>query len=434
LFVLLAVVIAVLIVILAKEYRSAWDLTQSLRNSLSQGSTNLLAELDGPIAITAFATTEDPQLGDIRKLIADFFAPYQRAKSDIKLSFVDPREQPKLARDAGITGNGEMLVEYQGRSERLNNLSEQSIANLLQRLARNKERLVMYLTGHGEPSLEGSANDDLGEFGKQLSAKGFKISSLNLAVAPEVPANTTLLVVTHPRIPLIEGEAEKLVRFVEKGGSLLWLLEPGTAGGLTRVAEALGISLSPGTVIDPAAQQLNLPVTWALATDYAQHPIFRDFDLITVFPLARKIESEKKGEWDAQTLIEAAQSGWLESEPIETRVSFDEKSDVRGPVPIAVSLKKASGDQEQRVVVVGSQAFLANSYLGNAGNRDLGINIVNWVAGDESLITVQPKNKPDSALELSQTRLLAMTIAFLIALPLLFLAAAGSIWWRRRKA
>ena len=431
---LFAAAVAVLVVALAKEYRNTWDLTQSLRNSLSQGSSDLLAQLEGPITITAFATTEDPQLGDIRRLIADFFAPYQRAKPDLKLSFVDPKEQPKLARDAGITGNGEMLVEYQGRSERLNNLSEQSVANLLTRLARNKERLVMYLTGHGEPSLEGSANHDLGEFGKQLSAKGFKISSLNLAVAPEVPANTTLLVITHPRIPLIEGEAEKLVRFVEQGGNLLWLLEPGTTGGLARVAEAVGISLTPGTVVDPAAQQLNLPVTWALATNYSQHAIFRDFDLITVFPLARKIGTEQKGEWEAHTLIEAAHSGWLESEPIETRVSFEEKSDVRGPVPIAAALKKGSGDKEQRVVVVGSQAFLANSYLGNAGNRDLGINIVNWVAGDESLITVQPKNKPDSTLELSQTRLLAMTIAFLIALPLLFLAAAASIWWRRRKA
>jgi ABC-type uncharacterized transport system involved in gliding motility auxiliary subunit len=431
-FVLFAVAIAVLVALLAREYRSTWDLTQSLKNSLSQGSADLLAQLEGPIAITAFAAEEDPRLGDIRKLIADFFAPYQRAKPDFTLLFVDPKEQPKRARDAGISSNGEMLVEYQGRSERLSSLSEQSVANTLSRLARKQERLVMYLTGHGEASLQGQANHDLGEFGKQLGAKGFKLASLNLAVAQDVPANASLLVVTHPQIPLIKGEVEKVVRFLEQGGSLLWLLEPEAVRGLEPLANELGIALSPGTVIDPAAQQLNLPATWSFAGNYAQHPIFRDFELITVFPLARKVSAEKKGEWQAQTLIEVAKAGWVETAPVESQVSFDEKQDTRGPVVIAVALSK--DEEKQRVVVMGSQAFLANAYIGNAGNRDLGINIVNWLAGDEALITVQPKNKPDASLELSQTLLFAITIAFLIALPAAFLAAAGWIWWQRRRA
>lgn len=289
----------------------------------------------------------------------------------------------------------------------------------------------MYLTGHGEASLEGQANHDLGEFGKQLVTKGFKLASLNLAVAQEVPANAALLVITHPRIPLIQGEVEKVERYLEQGGSLLWLLEAEALRGLEPLADKLGLALPPGTVIDPAAQQLNLPATWALAADYPQHPVFREFDLITVFPLARKV-SLGKSEWQGQTLIEVAKAGWVETAPIESQVSFDEKHDTRGPVAIVVALNK--GDKKQRVIVAGSQAFLSNAYLGNAGNRDLGINIVNWLAGDEALITVQPKNKLDSSLDLGQLLLLAMTITFLIALPALFLAAAGWIWWQRRRA
>jgi len=292
--------------------------------------------------------------------------------------------------------------------------------------------MVMYLTGHGEPSLEGGANDDLGAFGKQLSAKGFKVASLNLAVAPEVPANVSLLVVTHPRIPLIRGEVDKLVRFVEQGGSLLWLLEPGDAHGLEPLAEHLKIALIPGTVVDPAGQQLNLPATWALATDYAQHPIFRDFNLITIFPLSRKLGAPQEGGW--RTLIEVAHDGWIETGEIESQVVFDDKRDVRGPAPIVAALSKKAGEKEQRIVVAGSQAFLANAYLGNAGNRDLGINIVNWLAGDEALVTVQPKDKPDTSLVLPRNSLLAITAAFLLVLPAAFFAAAGWLWWWRRKA
>ncbi|MGH8728437.1 MAG: GldG family protein [Burkholderiales bacterium] len=431
---LFAVVIAVLLVLLAKEYRAQADLTQSLKNSLSQGSYELLRELKGPIAITVFATPEDTQAGDIRKMIADFFAPYRQAKDDLTLSFVDPKAEPKRARDAGISVNGEMLVEYQGKSERLTSLSEQSVANLLARLARRDERMVMYLTGHGEASLEGAANHDLGEFGKELAAKGFKIGGLNLAIAPEVPANIALLVITHPQAPLLDGEVAKLTRYVDGGGSLLWLIETEALRGLEAVADNLKIKLSPGTVIDPAATQLNLPPTWALAGNYSEHPVFRNFNLITVFPLARKIGVEQQKAQTWQTLIEVAQNGWIESGGIENEVSFDVKQDTRGPVPIAVSLARQQGGKNQRIVVVGSQAFLANAYVGNAGNRDLGFNLINWLVGDEGLITIQPKNRLDSKLELNQSALFAITILFLLALPLGFFASAGWIWWKRRKA
>ena len=63
-----------------------------------------LRKLDGPIAVTAYATPQDARFGDLRKLIRDFIARYQRAKPDIRLEFVDPREQPKAAAAAGVQG------------------------------------------------------------------------------------------------------------------------------------------------------------------------------------------------------------------------------------------------------------------------------------------------------------------------------------------
>ena len=55
------------------------------------------------------------------------------------------------------------MVEYGKRSEHLTTLNEQSMTNLLQRLARSQERIIAYLDGHGEPKLDGRANFDLGE-------------------------------------------------------------------------------------------------------------------------------------------------------------------------------------------------------------------------------------------------------------------------------
>ncbi len=94
-FAVLLVAAAFLAVYALKDNRVQWDLTQNQRNTLSQGTRDVLAKMNGPIHITAYATTQDPQLGDLRRLIHEFVAPYQRAKPDLTLAFVDPREQPK---------------------------------------------------------------------------------------------------------------------------------------------------------------------------------------------------------------------------------------------------------------------------------------------------------------------------------------------------
>jgi hypothetical protein len=81
---------------------------------------------------------------------------------DIALAFIDPREQPKLAKEANVQVPGEMVVEYDGRREHLTTLDEQALTSMLTRLARNRERLVMFLDGHGERKPDGIANHDLG--------------------------------------------------------------------------------------------------------------------------------------------------------------------------------------------------------------------------------------------------------------------------------
>ena len=202
LFALLLVAGAFLAVYAVKDSRLQWDLTQSQRNTLSPGTREVLAKMNGPIRITAYATTRDPE---VRRLISDFVAPYKRAKPDLTLAFVDPREQPKQTAAANVQSNGELVIEYGPRSEHLTSFNEQAMANLLQRLARSQERLIMYVDGHGEPKLDGQANFDLGDFGRQLGSKGFRIQALNLAISPEVPDNASVLVITPPRVDLLKG-------------------------------------------------------------------------------------------------------------------------------------------------------------------------------------------------------------------------------------
>ena len=431
LFVVLLVAVTALLAHLAHELRVEHDLTQSHRNTLSPATLEVIKRLDGPLGIAVYALARDARGENVHRRIEEFLRPYQRAKPDLAVTLIDPREQPGAAAGAGVRAPIELVLTYQRRTERLAEFNEQALANALLRLARGTERLVLWLEGHGERKLNGAANHDLGEFGRQLELKGFRVSGLNLALAQEVPTNAALLVVSSPQVALLEPEVHKLRRYVAGGGNLLWLIDPEPLRGLGQIAEMLGLVLTPGIVADPEAARFGASPALAIAAVYGRHAITEGFNLVTVYPQARQIEAIESEEWRVRPLIEVAPRGCVKTGRLEDRC--DKNRDIAGPVTIAAAFERAVGDRQQRVVVVGNGHFLSNAFIGNGGNRDLGVNMVNWLAGDERMIVIQPSEAADSRINIDQTTLYLIAFAFLFVAPLAFIVTGVVIWWRRRR-
>lgn len=432
LFVLLLLTVAGGLSWLASRHAVQRDMTYAASNSLSEPSITLLAELKGPLTITVYATEQDARLGDIRKIIREFISLYQRYKPDLTLTFIDPEKEAQLARDAGIQLNGEMVVEYAGRSEHITLINEQQLSSTLLRLAHTKSEAVLYLSGHGERKLDGIANFDLGNpFGSKLKQNGYRIAPLNLALAQEVPANVSTLIITQPQVDMLPGEVDKLLQYVERGGNLLWLIDVEPLHGLERLADKLNLILPAGVILDPAATEMRAPANWAIGASYTPHAITRNFNLITAFPSARPLSWGDSSDWQRHTLVEVAARGWVSN---SGKAKFDKAHDTPGPIVIATALQRNIQDREQRIVVVGNGAFLANSYAGNGGNVDLGVSMVNWLAGEEKLITLQPRSAKDATVNLSKTQLGIIGLAFLLVLPLLLAGWGAWLWWKRRRA
>lgn len=431
-FVLLLLLICLLLSYLAFETREQWDVSDNNRNSLSQTSIEILEKMDGPIQVTAYATEQHAQFGDVREIIHDFVQLYQRIKPDLSLTFIDPTKYPNQAREAGVQVNGEMIIGFQQRQVHLTTINEQTFTQALMRLARAQEKLIMALSGHGERSLEGAANYDLGEFGRQLRINGFISQPLNLAIEPDIP-DASMLLIASPQSDLLPGEVDKLLEYIDEGGNLLWLVDQESLRGLLPLTEKLHLIMTPGIVVDPQAEQLNAPMTFALGGSYGQHEITRGFDYITVFPFARQISFNENEVWRIIPLVEVAQNGWVEKGSLDEIFRFDQDEDVAGPVTIAVALSRYVDDREQRVIVIGNGHFLANTYLGNGNNLDFGINLVNWLVGDEEMIIIQPRATVDSHLMLSEDALTAIVVVFLFILPGIFLLSGVVIWWRRKR-
>jgi hypothetical protein len=435
-FVILLAVVTALAAYLALQYRYEKDVTRAARNTLSAATLGALQQMQGPLRVTAYALRQDASGSNVHRMLEERVRNYQRAKRDLELRLVDPREQPKVAAEAGLRTPNALVIEYQRRSEQiaLSDFNEQNFANALLRLLRGANSLVLWMDGHGERKLDGVANHDLGSFGQQLREKGFSTSSINLGLAQEVPANAALLVVTHPQVELQSAEVDKLLSYVDRGGNLLWLIDTEPLRGLQPLAEKLGLVLTPGTVIDPALPPRSGPPVFAVAANYARHPVAGTLQYNTLFPHSRQIGADDGSGWRVTPLIDVAPRGWVETGMLDAKSTFDKSRDFPGPVNIATALERTVGDREQRVIVVGTGHFLSNSFIGNGGNLALGVSMMNWLAGEDALVTIDPRPAADTRLEVGTMHLYAIAVIVLLLFPLIFAVTGGVVWWRRRNA
>ena len=215
-----------------------------------------------------------------------------------------------------------------------------------------------------------------------------------------------------------------------------------------------GTTVGTNAVLDPMSQLRGADASVPVAAQYPYHAITNTFRLLTAYPYARSVkpaENPANGR-TPQTFIQSGRNSWAETDLalLTTRGEAQpepDKGDIAGPVSLGVALAvpvadastpapKAGEDAppkpETRIVVVGDSDFAANSVVGTAGNRDMFMNIVNWLAQQENLISVRPRNPEDRRITLTagQDRFIFWLTVLLI--PGVILLAGIQTWWRRR--
>ena len=437
---LLIIAAAVAVAFLSTRFGFDRDFSHAHSASLGDASITLLHSLDAPVEVVSYARKQ----GGLRAVIADFIERYRRVKPDLSLAFVDPDADPNAMRAAAIMVDGELDIRYKGRSERLKVLSETEFSNALLRLSRSRARIVAFLEGEGERQPLGKANADLGQFVGALADRGLRTVPLPLANTGKVPDNTDLVVIANPQVKLPAAVVAELVDYVERGGNLLWLTAPGEDVGLDDLANALAIRVLPGTVVDGSGQAFGLGDPSFVALDhYPQQAITENFVLTTLFPQPAALAQLAGAHWDMKSILRSSAKSWNETghipkagEAADTIHQDADAGEIPGPLDLGFALTRVSprpDKREQRVVVIGDGAFLSNSFLGNGGNREFGQRVFDWLLGDDAQIVVADSSAPDRELTLSQNQLSAISLVFLLALPLLLAASGMLIWWRRRR-
>jgi len=437
---LLVVAAIVLLGFLSVRFKAEIDWTANKRNTLTEASAKQLAAMPDPIHFYVFA----PSGADSRRAIETDLDKYRREKANIELEFVDPSVSPQKVREFNITFVGQVVVEYQGRRETLTATTEQAITTAFQRLAYSGEQWVVFLEGHGERSTSDGGPASMTRFAAALQEKGLKVQSLNLVQNPRVPDNTSLLVIASPSAKLFDGEIKLIQEFVDQGGNLLWLADPDFPAGLEPLAKQLGVEWQNGYAILPEYQLLGTghPGFFA-AIEYPSNPVTQGLDMVTLFPLVRSLKTAPPEGWAAQPLLRTSDAAWLETGDMSSGQVALDTSDIPGPLTIGATLTRqftpaAEGEEAakphpQRIALVGDADFLSDAYLGELGNQQLGLNLVQWLASRDAQLNIDVPKAPDTALFLPGWATMLLAVGFVVLLPLLLLGFGVTRWIIRRR-
>jgi ABC-type uncharacterized transport system involved in gliding motility auxiliary subunit len=446
-------ILAAINYISSREHKR-WDLTSSRQFTLSPQSIKVLQSLDAPLKMTAFAKEND--FAAYRDRLSEF----EYVSKKVTTGYVDPDKKPAQARQMQIQAYGTVAIEYKDKIERVVGNSEQDLTNGIIKAVTGKERKVYFTQGHGEKDTSASERTGYSGISTQLTRDNYKVERLPLAQQSAVPADASVVVVAGPRTDLLAGEIDALKAYLDKGGKVMLLLDPPDKAdsppltNLIAFAHEWAIDVGSNVVMDVSGmgRLLGTNETVPVAVSYPTHPIVQGMDLLTAFPLARSASPVTGGVSGrfAQTFVETSAKSWAETDMKAVfaggSVALDAaKGDKQGPISIAAAVSapiastpdagkpaEDTAKPEARVVVFGDSDFASNNALGISGNGDLFMNAVSWLAQQENLIAIRPKEADDRRVSMTANQQLRVLILALFVVPLVVLGSGVYAWWRRR--
>jgi ABC-type uncharacterized transport system involved in gliding motility auxiliary subunit len=442
---------------LASRHNRRWDLTAAREYTLSDQTIKVLRELNEPVRATVFARTDD--FDRFRSRLDQ----YQYHSKNLQVEYIDPEKRPALAEKLKESSLGTIVLEYKDRVQRVTSEAEQDITNGLIKVVQGEQHKVYFVQGHGERDTSGSEGSGYGAIAQELGSDNFAAEKLVL-LQQDLPADASIVAIAGPTSDFLQPEIDKLKAHLDKGGKLLVLIDPpqkADAPPLTNLLALLkewSIDVGTNAVLDPMSQLRGAdPSVPVAAPPYPYHAITSTFRMLTAYPYTRSVKPVEGGAGGrtATTFIQSGRNSWAETDlkRLTTRGEAQPdpaQGDVQGPVSIAVALSAPVGgagtttppagdgqtaDQnkpETRIAVVGDSDFAANAVVGTGGNRDMFLNIVNWLAQQENLISVRPRNPEDRRISLTAGQERMIFWFTVLIMPGLILLAGVQTWWRRR--
>jgi ABC-type uncharacterized transport system involved in gliding motility auxiliary subunit len=439
-YVLVVITAVVIVNILANRYTKSYDGTSNKRYSLSEQTAKIVKGLKENATILYF------DQGTRFQHAKDLLDEYTSLSPKVHVDYIDPDKNPQQAREEGIKNYGTALVQVGDRKEEAKSMTEEGITGALIRVLKNKTRTVCFVTGSGEHQIDDSDRNGYSDFKQLVGKDNYEAKSIDLLQKAEVPGDCTTLVIGGPTRDYQQPEVDAIKKYVEDGGRALFMLDPPLKIGrsdiaendaLTNLLQTWGVTLDKNLILDlnPIGQLAGLGPQVALVTSYESQPIVNGMKgTATGFPLSRSIQIKNGDKTTIQKLFDSSTTSLATTNLNSPAIDPNDPKNKKGPMTIAAAGTYNTGKQDSqgRFVIVGSSSWAANSFIKFNGNSDLALNTIDWLASDEDLISIRPKQEEDRRITMTNAQLSLVRITSQFLLPLVVVFAGVSVWWRRR--
>ena len=429
--------ILVMVNILAYQNPKSWDLTEDKTHTLAPETISALKQLPDKVNAVAFYTPNLPTT-QAQELLQNF-----KINSDGKFDyrFVNPDTDPVGARQAGITGDGKIMLVMGDHHEIAASADETELVRTLIRLINPEARAVYFLTGHGEPDITTSGDTTMSIAKSTLESKNYTVNTLNLLSTNKIPADALAIIVAGPLKPLTPQEVDLLKMYVDAGGGLIVMEDPLPLTDFGTAADPLadylksdwGILLNNDLIIDLTNSISKLFATTASLS--STHPITQNMTKVVILPNARSLSIDASPKDVTVTdLAQTSDQSWGETdfESLKGQVQFDQAADVPGPLTMAVAGENSA--TKGRVVVFGNASFAFDTNFDALGNGAIFINSVDWAATQENLIQITPHTAVERTFNApTQIQWIIILLGSVFILPGLVVIAGFTSWLARRR-
>jgi len=317
---------------------------------------------------------------------------YRNLSSKVDLQFHEAEKEGAQAKAAGVKTLGTTFVEVANKREEAKDLSEVEVTSALVRALNGGERTACFTLDSGEHALDDTDNRNGYSALKAFVEKSnYKTATIKLPQKAEIPKECTMVVVAGPRRDYLQPEVDALKNYVEHGGRALFMLDPPLKIGheemddnkaLTDVLAGWGVRVDKDLVLDLSGRGQVLkdlgPEVVVVATDQP-HTIMREMkNVAAAFPFARSLEIAPGDKTTVAKLFSTTENSFATTK-LDSAEIKQSPNDKKGPFVLGAAGMYHGGAKAGRFLVVGSSRWAANSFLNFSGNRDLFLNMLNWL-------------------------------------------------------
>jgi gliding-associated putative ABC transporter substrate-binding component GldG len=361
---------------------------------------------------------------------------------------------------------------------------EYDITATIKKITADRIPHIGFLTGQGEVN----ATEEMTRLVNELE-KNYKVETVDVTSGDMISNEIDALMIIHPTETFSDWTLFCIDQFIMKGGKVGFLvnkvnanLQEGRATkyglNLDDFTKHLGFRISDDLVYDKVSGMINVQeqrgfFQFTSAMPYPFFPVIRDFnkdinmvrdleDLALFFPSSIDTSvlfdtTNVSVEVFARTSDKSnRQMGRFEINPMTPqfkRISYPMAGIPVGATLIGSFSSYFSGKEiptpsegessfdgnlieqspETRIVAIGEGNFVQDTYMQSLSNRDFFMNMVDWLAQDESLIHIRTREITTRPLNEISESAKAMTKYLNIFLPCIIIILIGVVRWQIRR-